>query len=81
MKASFAWFQSDWWEQGEFTMTITKFRAAAFLGALLFGTATMCIAQQPTQTTVTGNDNTRSSGNLAGGVHGELQILPECEGF
>ena len=28
----------------------------------------MCIAQQPTQTAVTGNDNTRSSGNLTGGV-------------
>src|SRR5215468_4697157 len=53
-------------EQGGFTMTIAKLRAAAVLGASLFGTTTLCAAQQPTQTTVTSNDNTRSSGKLAG---------------
>ena len=48
-------------------MATTEFRVAAFVGAL-FGTVTICVAQQPPQAAVMANDNTRSSGRLAGGV-------------
>jgi FtsP/CotA-like multicopper oxidase with cupredoxin domain len=49
-------------------VTIPAFRTGTFLAALLFGTASRCVAQQPAQTTVIANDNTRSSGALVGNV-------------